>query len=36
MKPRKLVAGRIPLEAIDEGVAAPERGEIVGSEVIFL
>jgi len=36
MKPRKLAAARIPLEAVNEGVVAPERGEIVSSKVIFL
>jgi len=36
MKPRKLVAARIPLEAINESFATPERQEIVGSKVMFL
>jgi len=35
VKPRTIVATRIPLEAINEGFVALERGESIGSKMIF-
>lgn len=34
-KPGKMVAAQFPLDVIDHGAAAPERGESVGSKVII-